>query len=45
MAYAMVAEKAGNSKVFKKAEITLAKPKKGEALIRHTAVGLNFIDV
>ncbi len=45
MAYAMVAAKAGNSKIFKKQEIDLAKPKKGEALIRHTAVGLNFIDV
>ena len=45
MAYAMVAEKVGDSKVFKKTEITLSKPKKGEALIRHTAVGLNFIDV
>jgi len=45
MAYAMVADKAGAAGVFKKLEIDLAKPKKGEALIRHTAIGLNFIDV
>jgi len=45
MAYAMVADKAGGASVFKKRDIELAKPKKGEALIRHTAIGVNFIDV
>jgi len=45
MAYAMVADKAGAAGVFKKRDIELGKPKKGEALIRHTAIGLNFIDV
>ncbi len=45
MAYAMVAGKAGNSKVFEKQEIKLTKPKKGEVLIRHTAIGVNFIDI
>lgn len=44
-AFAMVATKAGNASVFKKQAIDLSKPKKGEALIRHTAIGLNFIDV
>ena len=43
--FAMVAEEAGNASVFKKQPMKLAKPKKGEALIRHTAIGLNFIDV
>ena len=45
MAYAMVAAKAGNSKIFQKQEIRITKPKKGEALIRHTAIGVNFIDI
>jgi len=43
--YAMIADKAGPASVFKKQEITLGKPKKGEALIRHTAIGINFIDI
>ncbi|MEC9343062.1 MAG: alcohol dehydrogenase catalytic domain-containing protein, partial [Pseudomonadota bacterium] len=41
----MVAEKAGGSGVFKKTSIDLARPKKGEVRIRHTAIGVNFIDV
>lgn len=45
MAYAMIADKAGNAGVFKKQDIKLGKPKKGEALIQHTAIGINFIDV
>lgn len=45
MAYAMVAETAGNSKVFQKQEIRIPNPKKGDALIRHTAIGVNFIDI
>jgi len=45
MTYAMVADKAGAAGVFKKREIETGKPKKGEALIRHTAIGLNFIDI
>ena len=43
--YAMVAQKAGGVSVFKKTPIDLPKPKKGEALIRHTAIGVNFLDV
>ncbi len=45
MSYAMIAAEAGSSKVFKKQEIKLAKPKSGEVLIRHTAIGINFIDI
>ncbi len=45
MNYAMVADKAGAAGVFKKRAIELAKPKKGEVLIRHTAIGVNFIDI
>ena len=43
--YAMIANAPGKASVFKKQEITLGKPKKGEALIRHTAIGVNFIDI
>lgn len=45
MAYAMVATKAGGANVFKREEIEVPKPKKGEVLIRQTAIGLNFIDI
>ncbi|MEM9278739.1 MAG: alcohol dehydrogenase catalytic domain-containing protein, partial [Pseudomonadota bacterium] len=45
MAYAMVADKAGGANVFKKQDIELPKPKKGQVLIRHTAIGVNFIDI
>lgn len=46
MAYAMVAGEAGGASVFKREEILLpTRLKKGEILVRHTAIGLNFIDV
>jgi NADPH2:quinone reductase len=45
MAYAMVIHEHGGSKVFKKESIEVPKPKKGEVLIRQTAIGVNFIDV
>lgn len=45
MAFAMMATEPGGSKVFKKEFIEVPKPKKGEVLIRQTAIGLNFIDV
>ncbi|MFK7901396.1 MAG: quinone oxidoreductase [Nitratireductor sp.] len=45
MAYAMVAHKSGGSEVFVKETIEVPTPKKGEVLIRHTAIGVNFIDV
>ncbi len=43
--FAMVAGAAGGTEVFEKKAITPGKPKKGEALIRHNAIGINFIDV
>ena len=43
--FAMVAKKAGGASVFAKQAIELARPKAGEVLIRHTAIGVNFIDV
>jgi NADPH:quinone reductase len=43
--YAMIIEKAGGSDLFRRVDIELPKPKKGEVLIRHMAIGLNFIDV
>ena len=43
--FAMVAEKTGGPVVFVRRPITLARPGKGEVLIAHTAIGLNFIDV
>jgi NADPH2:quinone reductase len=43
--FEMVAAKAGDASVFERRAMEPAKPGKGEALIRHTAVGLNFIDV
>ncbi|MEZ5872657.1 MAG: quinone oxidoreductase [Nitratireductor sp.] len=43
--FAIVAHEAGGPSVFKKETIVPAKPKKGEVLIRHTAIGVNFIDV
>ncbi|MBL1406786.1 MAG: quinone oxidoreductase [Rhizobiales bacterium] len=45
MAYAMVAHETGGSNIFKKETIEVPSPKKGEVLIRHTAIGVNFIDV
>ncbi|MCB1459750.1 MAG: quinone oxidoreductase [Nitratireductor sp.] len=43
--FAIVAHEAGGPSVFGKEAIVPAKPKKGEVLIRHTAIGVNFIDV
>ncbi len=43
--FEMVAERAGGPEVFVRRELVLATPGKGEILIRHTAIGLNFIDV
>ena len=36
--------KAGGPSVMKWEEVKLGKPKKGQALIRHTAIGLNYVD-
>lgn len=43
--YAMVATGPGDASVFARQDITLGKPKKGELLIRHTSIGINFIDI
>jgi len=45
MAYAMIADKAGAAGVFKRKDLDLENPKKGEVLICHTAIGVNFIDI
>ena len=37
-------EKPGPASVMKLVDVDLGKPKKGEALVRHTAIGLNYID-
>jgi NADPH2:quinone reductase len=41
----MVATAAGDASVFERRAIEPTKPEKGQALVRHTAIGVNFIDV
>jgi NADPH2:quinone reductase len=41
---AIVIERTGGREVMKLGSIELGAPKPGEALVRHTAVGVNFID-
>jgi NADPH2:quinone reductase len=41
---AIVVERTGGPEVMKVGAIELGAPKPGEALVRHTAVGVNFID-
>ncbi len=43
--YAMIVPQPGGAAEFQRREITVADPGPGEARVRHTAVGLNFIDV
>src|ERR1700733_9744180 len=45
MPHAIRIHKHGGPEVMQWDEITLGQPGPGEALIRHTAVGLNFVDV
>ena len=45
MAYAMVVHEAGSAGVFKREETSVGRPRRGQLFIRHTAIGLNFIDV
>jgi NADPH:quinone reductase len=45
MVHAIRIHKTGGPEVMEWEEVTLAKPGPGEALMRHTAVGLNFVDV
>ena len=43
--HAVVAHETGGPEVLKWEAVDVAPPSSGEALIRHTGVGLNFIDV
>ena len=45
MSMAIAAAKPGGADVLHKKEIVTAKPGKGEVLVRHSAIGVNFIDV
>ena len=45
MTHAIIIDHYGGPEVLQWKEITLGRPGPGEALIRHTAIGLNFIDV
>ena len=45
MTKGIILEKFGAANVMKWRDIKVGKPKKGEAQVRHTAVGLNYIDV
>jgi NADPH2:quinone reductase len=44
MTHAIRFHKAGGPEVLQWDEVTLAKPGPGEALVRHTAIGLNYVD-
>lgn len=43
--YAIVARQPGGVEVFEQKSFTPAAPGAGEILIRHTAIGLNFVDI
>jgi len=43
-AYAIVAREPGGVEVLRRQAMTVAAPGPGEALVRHTAIGVNFID-
>src|ERR1700757_2100084 len=45
MTHAIRFHKTGDPEVLKWEEVQVGKPGPGEARIRHTAVGLNFIDI
>jgi NADPH:quinone reductase-like Zn-dependent oxidoreductase len=45
MVKAIRVEKTGAPSVMKMKDVDLEKPKAGEAQVRHTAIGLNFIDI
>lgn len=45
MGYAMVATKPGGSDVLRKIEFGALTPAAGEVLIRHDAIGINFLDI
>src|SRR5258707_15324586 len=43
--YAMLIERTGGPDVIRRSEIDLAAPGPDEVLIKHTAIGLNFVDI
>ena len=45
MGYAMAASKPGGSDVLRKIELGALTPAAGEVLIRHDAIGINFLDI
>ena len=45
MGYAMAAAKPGGSDVLRKIELGALTPAAGEVLIRHDAIGINFLDI
>ena len=45
MGYAMAASKPGGSDVLRKIELGVLTPAAGEVLIRHDAIGINFLDI
>ncbi|MEK9760700.1 MAG: alcohol dehydrogenase catalytic domain-containing protein, partial [Candidatus Puniceispirillum sp.] len=45
MGYAMAAAKPGGSDVLRKIELGALTPAAGEVLIRHEAIGINFLDI
>ena len=45
MGYAMAAAKPGGSDVLRKIELSALTPAAGEVLIRHDAIGINFLDI
>ncbi len=44
MSYAIIARQTGGTDVLEQINIDIPSPKVGEVLIRHTAIGVNFID-
>ena len=45
MSYAIMVHETGDSSVLQWQEVKVSSPAPGEVLIRHTAIGLNFIDI
>ncbi|MBK5927969.1 quinone oxidoreductase family protein [Rhodobaculum claviforme] len=45
MDYAMVMPQPGGPELFERREITVPDPAEGEVRVRHTAIGLNYLDV
>ncbi|MBJ7417170.1 MAG: quinone oxidoreductase, partial [Niveispirillum sp.] len=45
MTNAILVEQTGGPEVLRWQKVQIGKPGLGQALIRHTAIGLNFIDV